>query len=207
MYQYKDLKTLTKVASVTLLIYMIVRVLLVGTTIWAVRTLPGEEGRADAFGMVGIVAILFLVALISSFVLVGVWIYRASANAHTLSDEMTISPGWAVGWYFVPIANLFKPYQAMREVWMASHYRGNWHGEPNPPLLSAWWGLWIVVNILDNVTSRLGGRDVDGTRLDGAVLFDAVAAGLNVALCLVLINMMRQIARAQSTAPYEETFA
>jgi len=36
---------------------------------------------------------------------------------------------------------------------------------------------------------------------------DAVAAGLNVALCLVLINMMRQIARAQSTAPYEETFA
>jgi len=207
MYQYKDLKTLTKVAAVTLLIYMVVRLLLVAATIWAAQMEPGAEGRAGAFGLVAILAVLLVVTLISNVVIVGMWIYRASANAHTLSDEMTISPGWAVGWYFIPIALLFKPYQAMREIWMASHFRGNWHGEPNPPILAAWWGLWIVVNIIDNVSYRLGDRDANGAPMSGAMLFDAVAAGLNVALCLVLINMMRQIARAQSTAPYEETFA
>ena len=28
---------------------------------------------------------------------------------------MTISAGWAIGWFFVPFANLVMPYQAMKE--------------------------------------------------------------------------------------------
>src|SRR4051812_9992979 len=172
MYQYKDLKTLTNVASASLAFYMVVRLLMVGATLWANQSPPGADGRIGALNFVALTAILFLVALISSFILVGRWIYRASANAHALSSEMTISPGWAVGWYFIPIANLFKPFQAMREIWMASHFRGNWHGEPSPSLLTAWWGLWIVVNILDNLTTQFGGRDPDGTSLGGFLLFD-----------------------------------
>lgn len=207
MYQYKDLKTLTKVATVPVIIYMVVRLLLVGTNFWEFQMDPKSGGSDGAVVLGAIVAILFLAALLASVVLVGMWIYRASANAHSLSDEMTISPGWAVGWYFIPIALLFKPYQAMREIWMASHFRGNWHGEPNPPLLTPWWGLWIVVNIIDNVTFRLGDRDSNGQIMSGVLLFDSIAALLNVALCLVLINMMRQIARAQSTAPLDATFA
>jgi len=46
------------------------------------------------------------------------WIYRTNKNLHVLSSEhMTFSPGWSLGWYFIPVANLFKPYQAMKEIW------------------------------------------------------------------------------------------
>ena len=80
---------------------------------------------------------------------------------------MTISPGWAVGWYFVPFANLVKPYQGMKEAWMASHFRDNWHGEPTPALLVWWWGLWLVTNILANISFRIG-DDVSGRVHAGA---------------------------------------
>ena len=54
-------------------------------------------------------------------VLFCIWIYRANYNARQLgATDMQFSPGWAVGWNFIPIANLWKPYQAMREIWQAS---------------------------------------------------------------------------------------
>jgi hypothetical protein len=151
MHAYKDLGTLTKVASVALLIYMIARLALFGATVWAYLS-GGLDDSARTLAIAAMAGGLFLIAFIACVIIVGRWIYRASANAHALSDEMTISPGWAVGWFFVPVMNLFRPYQAMREVWLASHFRGNWHGEPTPSLVGLWWGLWIVVNILDNVS-------------------------------------------------------
>jgi len=74
-------------------------------------------------------------------------------------------------------------------------------------VVTGWWGLWIVVNILDNISVRLGSFDQEGRILGLTLMFDLAAALLNVALCLILINLMRQVARAQSTAPYDETFA
>jgi hypothetical protein len=207
MHEYRDLKTLTNVAAGALLIYMVTRILLLGATVWAYQSSGGSGDTDFAIKLIGIVSIFFLVALLACIVLVGRWIYRASANAHALSDEMTISPGWAVCSYFIPIVNLFKPYQAMREIWLASHFRGNWHGEPSPSLVSGWWGLWIVVNILDNISVRLGTFDEDGAIVGMTTVFDLAAAVLNLALCLILITLMRRIARAQTMAPYEETFA
>ena len=206
MHDYKDLRTLTNVASGALLVYMVTRLALLGSTFWAYQSMATGD-ISTALGLVTILSTIFLIALIACFILVGRWIYRASANAHALSNEMTISPGWAVGWYFIPIANLFKPYQAMREIWLASHFRGNWHGEPSPSIVTGWWGLWIVINILDNISMRLGRLDENGDIAGMTTFFDLAAALLNVALCLVLISLMRQINRAQATAPYQETFA
>jgi hypothetical protein len=157
--------------------------------------------------IIGIVSIAAFVSLIACFIVVGCWIYRASANAHSFSDEMTISPGWAVGWYFIPIANLFKPYQAMRETWMASHYRGNWHGGPTPGLLVGWWALWIVTNILGNLSFRFSFMDSNGDMLAMTTILDTATTLLNLPLSLVLIMIIRNIARAQAFAPLDETFA
>src|SRR5262249_29946861 len=40
-----------------------------------------------------------------------VWVYRANRNARALGAEgLAYSPGWSVGWFFVPLANLVMPY-------------------------------------------------------------------------------------------------
>jgi hypothetical protein len=66
--------------------------------------------------MIRLATIADMACVLAAFVLVGVWIYRANANAHALGGDLSVSPGWAVGWFFVPIACLFKPYLAMRRL-------------------------------------------------------------------------------------------
>ena len=57
------------------------------------------------------------ILMIPGMVLFFVWIRRANINADALvRSRMEFTPGWAVGWFFVPFANLFKPYQVMAEI-------------------------------------------------------------------------------------------
>ena len=48
------------------------------------------------------------------------------------------SPGWAVGWYFIPFANLIKPYGVMDEIWDGSH-QGDEAPDYSPSTLGLWW--------------------------------------------------------------------
>ena len=82
---------------------------------------------------------------LTTAILVLMWIYRANHNARQLgAADMRFTPGWAVGWYFIPIAWFWKPYQAMTEIWRASVNPSDWGATPVSPLLRWWWGLWIV---------------------------------------------------------------
>ena len=50
-----------------------------------------------------------------------IWLYRANANVRALgADDMMGSPGLGVGWFFIPLANLFMPYMTVRDIWRAS---------------------------------------------------------------------------------------
>ncbi len=51
---------------------------------------------------------------IAAGVLFLIWVYRANRNAHCLGAEgMEYSPGWSVGWFFVPVACLVMPYNVL----------------------------------------------------------------------------------------------
>ncbi|HMC91185.1 MAG TPA: DUF4328 domain-containing protein, partial [Allosphingosinicella sp.] len=139
-----------------------------------------------------------------SVVLVGCWIYRASANAHALSADMTIRPAWAVAWFFVPFANLVMPFQAMKETWRESHEAAGLYDQAETPLLAWWWGLWIAVNVLGNISFAFGGTT--SQPLEGAVYVDLLHAALNVPLCLLLIRLMRRVADTQRLARNASAF-
>src|SRR6266436_5309609 len=49
------------------------------------------------------------------------WVYRANKNARALGAAgMKYTPGWSVGWFFVPFAGLFMPYWVLKEIWQVS---------------------------------------------------------------------------------------
>ena len=198
MHQFTDPGGRTRAAIVALSIYMVLN-LVAAALMVAFPPDPVEPGLAD------LVAALDFLILIACFILVGRWIYRASANAHAVGRELSITPGWAVGWYFVPLANLVMPYQAMRETWDSSHESAGLEADRDTPLLPWWWGLWLVTNIVSNVaawSSGLGGPPT------GLFLFaNLVAALLNVPLCLILIRIARRLEHAQRLAADREIFA
>jgi heme exporter protein D len=75
------------------------------------------------------------------------WVYRASKNARALGAEgMEYTPGWSVGWFFVPVASLIMPYLALKELWKASSPTpvGTWRQVGVSSLLPVWWTVWIL---------------------------------------------------------------
>jgi hypothetical protein len=118
-------------------------------------------------------------------------------------EGLTISPPWAVGWFFVPIAALWKPFQAVREVWQVGVDRGGWQAVPVPGLLRWWWGLYLLTNYLGWASARLTLRG--GTMASERVsdVLDILSLPLSLTLDVVFIRIVRAIAAGQAISPGE----
>jgi hypothetical protein len=107
--------------------------------------LPSSD-LADEVSPIDVIGAIDVAVLYASLILFLRWIYCANSNARKLgASGMAFTPGWSVGWFFVPFANFVKPYQVMREIWQTSSNPGAWKGEPVPFKIAAWWGIWCVV--------------------------------------------------------------
>lgn len=96
-----------------------------------------------------------------------IWLHHAHRNLPALGGRrLKYTPGWAVGWFFVPFLNLVRPLQVMTEVWHGSDPGGLERDEgPDgpvlrnqlgaPALVSAWWGLFLASNLLGNFAARM----------------------------------------------------
>lgn len=194
MYEYKDIAGLTRAVVVALCLYMLLD-LASASLILAFPPDPAEPGLLDL-----VPAFDFLV-LLACVLLVGRWIYRASTNAHSVSTNLSITPGWAIGAYFVPLVNIVLPYHAMRETWEASHSAAAVEAGRETRLVHLWWFLWLITNLLSGVAilNGLGEAPDSGVNL--------LAALLNVPLCLILIRIVRRLDRVQRLAASRELFA
>ncbi|WP_116090987.1 DUF4328 domain-containing protein [Sphingomonas crusticola] len=198
MKDYKDLSGITRSAGIAVWAFMAVN-LLFGMGNFYELNLAAAPPAPDHVGPVEYLALLYLLILAATIILVGRWIYRASSNAHTLASDLTIAPGWAVGWFFVPFANLVRPFQAMKETWLASHYRTG-HGRDAPTLLSVWWGLWLLNNVLGQASFRIKDAAL-------AASFDLASGIFGVPLCVALVMIFRRVTAAQRQAAGEAAFA
>lgn len=123
------------------------------------------------------------------------WTHRANANAAVLTGRaLEISPGWSVGWYFIPFANLVKPYHAMKEIWVASSRNHDSTG-----LVSLWWGLWIFSGILSQISFRLGLQADTVEKLRVSTLVDIGIGILDLPLSIVAILLVRRIFAMQES--------
>lgn len=146
---------------------------------------------SDVLNMVvGLVQLLLAVFLGVTFLR---WIYRANKNLHVLSSgPMTFSPGWSVGWYFIPIANFFKPYQAMKEIWTIAHRRA----PSGDSILGWWWFLWIVSNFLGRIALKLALRAEDAQSYVRSAVADIASDGIAIVLNVVALMLVTAIASA-----------
>lgn len=93
------------------------------------------------------ISILSMVTFIITSIAFLKWIHLANKNCYGFgAQDMEFTPGWSIGYYFVPFLNLYKPYQAMKEIWKVSTNPANWHNETGSALLGWWWALWLISN-------------------------------------------------------------
>lgn len=156
-----------------------------------------------------ILAILFMVftiviGYVAGSVCFSMWFHRAYRNLPTLvNGQLLTTPGWAVGSFFIPFLNLFRPYQAAREIEVYSNPEfdgGRFASDVGGSgLLKLWWTLWIAGNII----SRLSGRMSDAKGVEAQIAGNCVEAFSSVLIVLagfVLIALIRKITNDQDAS-------
>jgi hypothetical protein len=206
---FRDLSGLAALLKLSLAAYIVIAVLAVwsgwleigilqrladGTTV-----ADTEADASDARqGVIGILQIL-------SFVVTGVlflrWTYLASVNARELSgSSMDFTPGWAVGWYFVPVATLWKPYQALKEIFRASDpdCADDWRQASHPDVLPLWWTFWISSNLLGQGAFRTGLRAEGASELLTSSWIMWLSDAIDIPLGLAAIAVVTALHARQS---------
>lgn len=118
------------------------------------------------------------------------WIVAASRNCHAMtSRKLAFTPGWSVGWYFIPIANLWKPYQAMRQAWNVSFDPDSDPERPGPGLLMIWWLLFLFSSSVDRAAFRQAMRadELPELQLSNSLYLFADALGIPAILSAYLV--------------------
>ena len=141
------------------------------------------------------------------------WIHRAYRNLPSLgAKSLNHSPGWAVGYFFIPIANLFKPYQISREIWIGSYPRRMLDElflqpgrGPRTALIGWWWAFWLIMNFAGQIDMRLAmyGESIDA--LLASSWATIVSDLISVPAALLAIAVVWRIDTNQTTRHVEET--
>lgn len=149
----------------------------------------------------GIVSAITIIVLVVAAVLFFRWTHRACKNLYAIhAAGMTITPGWAVGWYFIPVMQFWKPYQAIMQIVRASR-------DPKTPwqvrdtaAVSFWWFLWIVGFVVDMAAAAAFAAGESGGSLNGFVagsVLSIVANGLIIAAAAMLLGIVGRVTRDQ----------
>lgn len=144
-----------------------------------------------------------LVTMMVAAVLFLVWLHRIIANGPALGGaELRFTPRWAVGWWFVPFANLVRPVQVLSEAWstssveMAVSTRGARASVKLPIFLRVWWGLWVLWWCL-SVIEPVAGNDPTTTTLHGRAMIDVVVSLTYACAGLVCLVVVSRLTRSQ----------
>jgi Domain of unknown function (DUF4328)/Protein of unknown function (DUF2510) len=125
---------------------------------------------------------IFVPIAIAAEVLFLVWQYRAATTARRFGYRARRSPGWGVASYFIPVVQLWFPYQALRDCLPPHDDRG---------VVARVWALLIVTSVLNGALAYLL-VEVRATGI-GLLVVSVVLEGL---LALSGYQMIQQITDA-----------
>ncbi|MER5811987.1 DUF4328 domain-containing protein [Streptomyces sp. NPDC002033] len=87
------------------------------------------------------------------------WFHRMRRCAGALAPQgFTSGPGWAIGSWFVPLLNLWRPYRIAIEMWAACVRPAPGPGRPVKTSflpVNLWWGLFVCTGLSSGYTRRL----------------------------------------------------
>jgi len=134
----------------------------------------------------------------SLFIITGIvflrWIYFSNSNSRSLgASGMQFTPGWTIGYYFVPYLNFYKPYGAMKEIWKTSKDPKNWEMIKTPSLFPQWWTLWLISGFLGNISFRLSMKAEELNELFVSSSVTLASNLVEIPLALIAIKLVGSI--------------
>jgi len=142
---------------------------------------------------------LSLLLYLSTVIVFSFWIVRANTNVRIFGARgLRFSPGMALGSFFIPVLNFWRPCQAMSDLWRASHSPSSWEETDTGQVLPLWWGCWLITALTGQIGFRLMMRAEELDEILAATWWQCSSEIADLALCLLAYKLVAQIAHAQS---------
>ncbi len=157
-----------------------------------------SDAEMSLIVFMGIVGIATLPLFLANGILVCKFMYRGNSNVRYFGATGVVnSPGWCVGYWFIPIVNLIWPYLAMKEIAQASlDPRGEaWKGRRLDSSYGLWWACYVTGSILTQLETRLGSRMDLGM---GGIVLSWISSLIMCLAALLLVHIMRKITHNQA---------
>ena len=147
----------------------------------------------DSFGLV------YGIFYFGSFVIIARWIYLAAkVNRDAGIEGLNYSPLSCLWWFAVPVMNLWKPYFAMKEHYLARLQCSSFPSVNAKTTFRLWWASFLAFGVIANSHySRTYTSGEVVTVVTNAALFN-IASGIALTLSsLALIKIMRQFSEGE----------
>lgn len=159
------------------------------------QTIPTAVARASDSRHLTILAALAVTVLVTA-VLYFNWLYNSVRNVREVRGaSMRATPGWAVGYWFIPIINFYRPYQTMVELWERSS--DGIAVKILPPSIGLWWLTYFLGGVLESSGDRL--QAVELLRLSAGL--EVASKVLLAVAAYLLIRIIGAIDAAQGEWP------
>jgi hypothetical protein len=161
---------------------------------------PGLAQLRHADDYVGVTVGLWGLLSLAILVVLIVFLWRAAKNTELWRREKArYGPGWAIGSWFIPLANLVLPAMVVQSIWKRSPTidpYGYRHDEP-AGLVGWWWIAWVVGSLLFRF-GPASGTDPTASEVSSGDAFRTVGVVCAIGAALLLIAVVRRLAARQA---------
>ncbi len=159
----------------------------------------------DADNLAGAAVGVMLLLSLAIFVLIVIWMWRAAKNNEALGRaNPRLGPGWAIGGWFIPLANIVIPVLILQDLWRGSDSsvaRGdpNWRTRSGSSLIGWYWAAHVVSYIRFGV-GRGNARINVRTQMEDLRTHDTIGAvgmAITVAAAILAIRVVSRLTARQ----------
>jgi hypothetical protein len=143
------------------------------------------------------------------------WLRRATCNVPALGAAgQEFTPGWAIGWWFIPFANLVQPLRVVNQAWRASDSSAirsgdayAWKRASVGGIVMFWWLAWIGASLAGGILNNVYDQAEDIDVLENAAMalvvvqVATIAAAVLAALVVRSLTQRHEIANQVRTTP------
>lgn len=166
---------------------------------WGFDLEDGEGFIPVGITLIGLLALLEIPLRLILIIVFLIWLYKAYSNLTPLQGQsLQSSPGWAVGWWFIPFANLVKPFQVVRELYNESDPefdpQSSFMYVPagTPFVIGLWWAAFLLSGFAYRISNSLYGNGDLPASSDFAVVL-LIGAILGTVAALLAAYIVRSI--------------
>lgn len=115
---------------------------------------PTEQGVILSEFAIALSGLIYLAAFVFAAITFIKWFRRAFYNLQRSTTGLQYTEDWAAAAWFIPVLNLFRPFQIMRELYMRTIALV---GVPSTRTAHVgwWWTFWVITGVLGQVAFRL----------------------------------------------------